>query len=170
MASTWLDSWGTSWGDSWGIQAADPNRLRGTAYGSCSTSANLTSAYVPPAPPIEETGGPGRKSKRVYIERDGQILVFAKPSHAAEFIQAEKAIETVVAKTVTVKRKIKKLKPSVPETVIKIDPLTVLAEKFSLGNVADLVTQHDYEALLHMHIQAMIMQEEDEIEILLMAV
>jgi len=61
MSSTWLDSWGTSWGDAWGEQAADPNRLRGTASGTSTCSATLTMAT---AEVIAITGGDPRRRPR----------------------------------------------------------------------------------------------------------
>jgi hypothetical protein len=148
--SAWGVSWLGSWGNSWG-----------------------------PLHEVDEGGGPGGhrkkkeerpKSKRVYIERDGKILVFAKPTYAAEFIaaeKAEKAQEATVTKKVTRKPVVKKVEP---ETVIEIDVLRVLAEKYELTGVTESVRNHDYETLLALHIHAMIMQEEEDIEILLMAI
>ncbi len=39
--SSWNGNWGESWGGSWGPLGVS-NTLRGTAAGSCSTSATLT--------------------------------------------------------------------------------------------------------------------------------
>ncbi len=118
---------------------------------------------------FKTAGASGNRPKRVYIERDGQILVFAKPSHAAEFIAAEKAtVAPSVIEPKVRKLRTQKLKPSVPETVIQIDVLEILAQKYTLGNASALLANHDYEALLALHIHAMIMQDEEDIELLLL--
>lgn len=184
MASAWGDSWGTAWGDSFGEQSIDPNRLRGTARGTCTvsgyltgtgegfisgtaigtstTTANLTYTQV-------QQGGSG-KSRRVYIERDGQILVFAKPALAAAYIEAEKAQSVVETTTKLPKRLVKpKAKVVQPEAVIEIDVLGILVEKYQLPDVNQYIKNHDYEAILSLYLQAQIMQEEDDLEILLLA-
>lgn len=121
---------------------------------------------VTPVVPVS-TGGPG-KSRRVYLERDGQILVFAKPALAAAYIEAEKASEVTEVK-VKAKRHKPKVKQVQPEAVIQIDVLQVLAEKYALPSVGPLLKNYEYEAVLNLYLQAQIMQEEEDIEILLLA-
>lgn len=109
------------------------------------------------------------RSRRVYIERDGQILVFAKPALAAAYIEAEKAQSVVETTTKLPKRLKPKTKVVQPEAVIEIDVLSILVEKYQLPDVNQYIKNHDYEAILNLYLQAQIMQEEEDIEILLLA-
>ena len=111
------------------------------------------------------------RTRRVYLERDGQILVFAKPALAAAYIEAEKAQEVVVETTTKLPKRLKLKKKEVqqPEAVIEIDVLSMLVEKYQLPDLAPKLASHDYEAILTLYLQAQIMQEDEDIELLLLA-
>lgn len=115
------------------------------------------------------TGGPGRRqlrSRRVYIERDGQILIFPNATQAAAYIQAEKAQEkpVVVEKTTTKKPKKKKVVPFKQPEVIRIDVLQMLMDRFAVSRVPD-----NADDLLDLYRILRDRQDEEDIEILLLA-
>jgi hypothetical protein len=116
------------------------------------------------------TGGPGRRSRRVYVEQDGEILVFPNATHAASYIAAQKEAEKVEqepAKVVQLRQKPKQ-KPKQPETVIRIDVLEVLAAKFAVPVDTALET-HDYDRLTAIYHHLMMLQDEEDVELLLLA-
>ena len=143
--SAWGKSWGKAWGSAWGaIQAA-------------------------------VSGGVGHKrSKRVYLERDGQILVFAKPTHAAEYLAYEKARNQPVIdfqKPAKDKARPHQVKPThAPETSFRLDVLQYLVKQYQLNDVIEqLIAQREYEALLSLYQLAIKRRDEDDIELLLLA-
>lgn len=174
MANSWGTSWGDSWAESWGLAGAS-NKLKGTAYGTSTVSATLTTESVPE----ENQGGAGEGRKlRVYIERDGKILLFPNASQAAAYITAEKEAEkasTVAEKTqvATYKPKSKpKKRIKAPEPqVITIDVLETLLSRFQVvEDLTDLIKQHEWEALISLQTRMLELErEEDDIELLLLA-
>jgi len=128
--------------------------------------------------PVVEGGGKGsgkKRKKRVYVERDGKIYIFANEYQAAAFIQSEEQD----------KPKDKKAAKKAPELVTqpleKIDVGSVkeLADKYSKQQYfTDLLNKNDYDQLVYQYrllltleTQARLIesQDEEEIAILLMA-
>lgn len=116
-------------------------------------------------------GSSASGSKRVYIERDGQILIFEKPAHAAAYISAEKAAEVpadVPKKSLPKRLQAKVASIKQPE-VIQLDILALLAVKFAVPEWQTAVQQHDYEALYQLHQHLLMLQDEEDVELLLLA-
>lgn len=120
-------------------------------------------------------GGIGHKRrKRVFLERDGQVLVFAKPTHAAEYLAAEKARQAPVIefqRTTKDKARPQPAKPAhAPETTFRLDVLQWLVKQYHLNDAIDqLIAQREYEALLSLYRLAIQKRDEDDIELLLLA-
>ncbi len=160
--SSWGLSWGDSWADSWGLVSVDPGAIRGHAYGSCVVVGNLTYTQE------QATGGSG-KSRRVYLERDGQILLFKNAHHAAAYVAAEKAQEKPVEQPKKAPKKVQKVKPISEPIRFNIDVLATYLERYELpSDISDLIQQYEMNALLELYSKALQM-EEDDLEILLLA-
>lgn len=120
-------------------------------------------------------GGIGHKHrKRVFLERDGQILVFAKPTHAAEYLAAEKARRDPVVefrRTTKAKARPQPIKPAhAPETSFRMDVLQWLVKQYQLDEAIErLIAQREYEALLSLYRIAIQKRDEDDVELLLLA-
>lgn len=175
-------------------QAVTPNAgvISITGYAptvaQASSSKNVTPGagvltLVGHAPTVEQSGavlGGGihhpekRRSKRVYLERDGRVLVFATPSRAAAWIAAERAQE-VVRPTTRTKVSAKPLKPRTerlrePEQVVEIDALAKLIDQFRMpDDLTALIERNEYAAMVALYKQAMDRLEEEDIELLLLA-
>lgn len=149
-----MNVWGRAWGDSWGLSW-------GLTY-----EANQEDLTAGP-------GSKGKSRKRVYVEREGRILVFDKPAQAAAYIEAEKVLEASRKAEAPKLKKIKRkqVKAVEPALEIQIDVLEVLAKKYAL-DYQDSLKTHDFESILSIYIEAQLraeMEDEEEIEILLMA-
>lgn len=143
--AAWGVSWLGTWGNSWG-----------------------------PLHEVEEQGGSSKgkptKPKTVYIERDGKILLFRNASHAAAYIAAEKAAEPVVTTKVTKKKVKPKVVPVKQPEVIEIDVLQLLFERFKVEqDLSEMLRAQEFEALLALQKQLLEQQDEEDIEILLLA-
>lgn len=142
--------------------------------GSAAVFSDGTSSGAGPTIPsvgsmgFEMTSGP---KKRYYIKRKGRILLFDTARQADEYMAAEKRAEEVAASaTRSVKRKATaKLAKAAPVETIELAPVTELLSRF-MPNVsaARLVEMRDIEKLLQMQQQALAMQEDEDIEILLL--
>jgi hypothetical protein len=144
--SAWGISWLGSWGSSWG-----------------------------PLHEVEEQGGPGKsgkpKSKRVYLERDGQILLFRNAHHAAAYVAAEKAQEPKLKSTPKRVRKTpNKVRPISEPVRIEIPVLESFVARYELkDNVSELIRKNELDALIALHLKVMQLRDEEDIEILLLA-
>ena len=73
MGSSWGLSWGRSWGNSWGSIAV-PTR-------------------------VVSAGGRGSRRRTVWLEEDGEILVFRNSADAAAYLASQKHYTSATAKT-----------------------------------------------------------------------
>ena len=140
MASAWGNSWYRAWGNSWGLISA----------------ISISAAAA----------GGGRGRKRVFIERDGKLLVFETAAKAAQYIEYEKWQETP--------RKQRKKKPKhIPKpTVIDIKPLenriSVLRDYFEIKEpIRSLIRDDRIDFLLKL---ARKLRDLDDEEILLLLI
>jgi hypothetical protein len=140
-------------------------------------------AKVIPFPtPKEEGGGKGsgkrrKKPKRVYVERDGKIYVFADEGQAQAWVQAveQQQVEPKKAKA----RKEAKELISPPIDKIEIGSAKELAEKYGKQPlITELIRSKEYDELVYQYKMLFALetaarfaelQEEEEITILLMA-
>ena len=130
MASAWGVSWGAYWGNSWGSVATEPSG----------------------------GGGGGKRRRRVYIEREGKILLFDTPRQASNYLQSLKPEVSV------------KVKKKAPEPkVIEIKALQEFAEiKDYQENVVQLIKSNDLEILMSIIFAYENWLEEQNIEVLLL--
>lgn len=139
--------------------------------------------YVPPIVAPQPAGGIGhggkKKKKHVYIERDGEILLFKNNYDAAAYVSAEKAIdkareqarESVYGGQIPLKPKAK------PEPFQKID-ISAL-ERFYAEQIdalkarqmlVSLMARQEFDILMQMQIEMQArMREEDDLEVILLA-
>lgn len=142
----------------------------------------LLALCVPTPVPSEDTqptGGIGhggkKKSKRVYIERDGKVLVFANASRAAAFVQNEKQQEqqeqkptlTIVPQA-TIAEKPKATHQ--PIEIVEYDAIAGLVAAFRLSeDISALIQAHELDALMALYFEAERLRDEEDIELLLLA-
>lgn len=94
--------------------------------------------------------GKGGKSRRVYIERDGKLLLFQSAANASAFVEAEKAIEKAREPDSPV------LKPSKPRAIPKPQEIDVKAlkafyddlEARKQQSISELIRLEDFDRLL----------------------
>lgn len=122
-------------------------------------------------------GGKKRK-KQVYIERDGEILLFKNNTDAAAYVAAEKAIEKAQqqARESIYSGQLPVKPPSKPEPYQKID-ITAL-EAFYAAQidalkakqmVLSLMARQEFDILMQMQIEMQArMREEDDLEVILL--
>lgn len=103
-----------------------------------------------------------RKSSKVFIEEDGEILVFQSAAAAAEYINANKVTSVDFKK----KKKPRKVEP----VRIPIEEADIYLEKFGYDfTVRQLVSLGDIETLLMIAKKVIEWQEDEDILILLLA-
>lgn len=152
--NSWSRAWGTSWGLSWGLtyEANQEDLLTGG---------------------IGRGGKGKKKSSRVYLERDGKILVFANASRAASYVAAEKHAETEKPTHTIAPKRAKKAEVRAihqPVQEIAYDAIAALVEQYSLiPDIHALIRRHEIDALMALYAEAMRLQDEEDIELLLMA-
>lgn len=126
----------------------------------------------------QETGGAGaNRPKRVYIERDGKILVFANASRAANYISAEKKDEAhkAVERPTSVEAPQAPKRAEVraihqPQEIIAYDAIAGLIESFNLAkDISALIQRHELDAIMALYQKARELQDEEDIELLLLA-
>lgn len=116
--------------------------------------------------------------RKWYVKRGKQILIFEDAQEADAFIEAEKqADEAIKAAQKTSRRARKRLRERVytsldaklPE-VVQIDMLGVLVEQYAIPvDLPRLIANQDLEELVRIALLAQDMQDEDDIEMLLLA-
>ena len=134
--------------------------------------------------PEEITGGIGHggkskqaKKKAVFLERDGKVLVFANATRAASYIAAEKQAEVVqdaekpasaVAPQAPIKAEVKAIHQ--PVEIIAYDAIAALVQSFALvSDLSALIQAHELDAVMALYQQARDLQDEEDIELLLLA-
>lgn len=139
----------------------------------------LTGSVSPPVP-VEVVGGGighGSRKKSVFIERDGKVLVFANATRAASYIAAEKQAEVVqeaekpasaVAPQAPIKAEVKSIHQ--PVEIIAYDAIAALVQSFALvSDLSALIQAHELDSVMALYQQARDLQDEEDIELLLLA-
>lgn len=110
-------------------------------------------------------------SRKWYVRRKKQILVFQTAQEADDYLDAEKAAQEAIDKAQkTSRRARKRLRDKIlaKPKAIDLDQLESLAERYSFTvDLPQLVLNQDYERLLYLYQQALELQEEEDIEVLL---
>jgi hypothetical protein len=134
----------------------------------------LTGSVAPPVP-VEVIGGGighGGRKKPVFIERDGKVLVFASAAKAASYVAAEKAVEPVfepVAEQQPVRAKPAEVAARPVET-IAFDAIADLLRSFNLApDITAQIQRHELDAVMALYQRARDLQDEEDIELLLLA-
>ena len=128
------------------------------------------------AKPVVAGGGIGKKRKRVYIERDGELFLFDNASDAAAFSEATKVIEKAKASA--------KASPAPQKAVQKAQKVLAKAEPQKIdvkalesfiqslqiqASVSELLAKNEMDMLLSLYMRLKAQQdEEDDIETLLL--
>ena len=147
MASAWGSSWGSAWGNAWG--AID------SATQTFSAEVEL-------------------KLKRWYIKRKKQILVFNTAQEADDYVealeQAEKAIQEAQKTSRRARQRLRRNIVTVePIQTVDIDLLSDAVSRFDLPTLPNLIEQQDFARFMQILAIAQEMQEEEDIELLLLA-
>lgn len=119
-----------------------------------------------------DPGGP----KKTFIQRGKRYLIFATRQDAADYLATESAAETAIADAQrTSRRARKRLKDRITRAApvpqaIETDQLALLVDRFDLPfDLPALFAQDDIDSVLLAHAAAMFAQDEDDIELLLLA-
>jgi hypothetical protein len=120
------------------------------------------------------SAGPHKKKKRVFIEKDGELLIFDNATQAAQYVQAEKeqelAVKNADSSVIRPLRKDKKRKPNPEPQVIKIDALEGLIRHFRMANdLTEMIERQELDAILALQRKLWEMQDEEDVELLLLA-
>lgn len=107
-----------------------------------------------------------RPAKRFYVKRKKQILVFASAEEADAFLAAEQTERKPSRRA----RKRVMAKVTQPQQVVELPKVEQLAERFDLPGLPELLAQQDWARVLEIYAQAMQRLDDEEVELLLMAV
>ena len=128
-------------------------------------------AYAGDEPPVVATSNYGFEmsaGKRYYIKRKGKILLFNSAEHADEYLETEQQA-TVVKSRGAKKRIAAKLVKVAPIETIELEPVTELLSRYMPDvSLPNLLKMRDIEQVLKMQHQALQMQDDEDIELLLM--
>lgn len=114
------------------------------------------------------------ESRRVYLKRGKQILLFNNAAEADRYEEAEQLANEAIAKAQS-KRAIKRLKAKViqvapPVELIDTGVLVDLMSAYQVPiNLPQLLAEQDYSQLAQIYLRLREQQEEDDIEALLLA-
>lgn len=128
-----------------------------------------------PQPPVEATfSAEIDLSRKWYVRRGKKIHLFSSGSDADAFIEAqEQADKAITEAQKTSRRARKRLREKIvtvdPIQTVDIDLLSKAVEYFSLPPLPDLLAQQDFERVMQIMAMAQEMQDEEEIELLLLA-
>jgi hypothetical protein len=114
------------------------------------------------------------ESRRVYLKRGKQILLFNNVAEADRYEEAERIADEAIAKAQS-KRAVKRLKAKViqvapPVELIDTEALLSLLNAYQEAiNLPQLMAEQDYSQLAQIYLRLREQQEEDDIEALLLA-
>lgn len=128
-------------------------------------------AYAGDTPPVVATSNYGFEmsaGKRYYIKRKGKILLFDSAEQADDYLAVEQQA-TVVTSRGAKKRIAAKLVKVAPIETIELEPVTELLSRYMPDvSLPNLLKMRDIEQVLKMQQQALLMQDDEDIELLLM--
>ena len=128
-----------------------------------------------PQPPVEATfSAEIDLSRKWYVRRGKKIHLFSSGSDADAFIEAQEQADKAIAEAKkTSRRARKRLREKIvtvdPIQTVDIDLLSKAVEYFSLPPLPDLLAQQDFERVMQIMAMAQEMQDEEDIELLLLA-
>ena len=103
---------------------------------------------------------------KAYLKRENEILVFDSEAEKQAFIDAEEQAKTAINRAA--RRKVIATKPK--PVIVDLTTVKQEAKQYEIpGNIQALLAQHDYSRILEIHLMVMEMQEEDDLELLLLA-
>ena len=106
--------------------------------------------------------------KRYYIKRKGKILLFDSAEQADDYLAVEQQA-TVVTSRGAKKRIAAKLVKVAPIETIELEPVTELLSRYMPEvSLPNLLKMRDIEQVIAMQQQALMMQDDEDIELLLM--
>ncbi len=127
----------------------------------------------PPVDPPIESGIPTNEVGKVYVRRGKKILLFNTPQEADQYLVAEQAANEAIERAQkTSRRARKRLKEKIYPAADSIDLVEIekLAVNFDAPfDVSKLFKEQDYEELVRIAEVLRQMQDEEEIELLLIA-
>lgn len=183
--ATSFRGWGSSWLDSWGSIAVDPNAMMGSASFAINASLQVNSGEMQGSASfridaILGVGEPRFSAEVVlkrpyYVKRGKKLHIFATADDADRFLEAESAandaIERAKDSSRQAKRRLKKrVYRAVEHETVDIDLLGQLADKYAIkADIPALIAEQDYMQLVALSLLAMQMQEDEDIELLLLA-
>ena len=128
-----------------------------------------------PQPPVEATfSAEIDLSRKWYVRRGKKIHLFRSGSDADAFIEAQEQADKAIAEAQkTSRRARKRLREKIvtvdPIQTVDIDLLSKAVEYFSLPPLPDLLAQQDFERVMQIMAMAQEMQDDEDIEMLLLA-
>lgn len=128
-----------------------------------------------PQPPVEATfSAEIDLSRKWYVRRGKKIHLFSSGSDADAFIEAQEQADKAIAEAQkTSRRARKRLREKIvtvdPIQTVDIDLLSKAVEYFSLPPLPDLLAQQDFERVMQIMAMAQEMQDEEDLEMLLLA-
>jgi len=128
-------------------------------------------AYAGDEPPVVASSNHGftmSVGMRYYIKRKGKILLFNSAEQADEYLATEQ--QAAVVKSRGAKKRIAaKLVKVAPIESIELEPVTELLSRYMPDvSLPNLLKMHDIEQVLAMQHRALMMQDDEDIELLLM--
>ena len=114
------------------------------------------------------------ESRRVYLKRGKQILLFNSVAEADNYEEAERIANEAIAKAQS-KRAVKRLKAKViqvapPVETIDTGVLVDLLSAYQMPiNLPQLMAEQDYSQLAQIYLRLREQQEEEDLEVLLLA-
>ena len=114
------------------------------------------------------------ESRRVYLKRGKQILLFNNVAEADNYEEAERIANEAIAKAQS-KRAVKRLKAKViqvapPVETIDTGVLVDLLSAYQMPiNLPQLMAEQDYSQLAQIYLRLREQQEEEDLEVLLLA-
>jgi hypothetical protein len=108
-----------------------------------------------------------------YVRRGKRLHIFSSANDADAFIDAQEKAEALI-KAKTSRRARQKVRQRIvtitPEQTVEITWLAQLVSLYSIPvNLPELLAQQDFERVMQIYAQAMAMQEDDDLVMLLMA-
>lgn len=109
--------------------------------------------------------------RKWYVRRGKKLHIFNTAQEADTFIEAEQEAETLAAQK-TSRRARKRLREKLytaPAQTIDIGGLSTLFDRYKLEDPQALIAKQDFDALMRIYAQALELQDEEDLEMLLLA-
>lgn len=113
--------------------------------------------------------------RKWYVKRGKRILIFASANDADAFLDSEQAAKDAIEQAQKTSRRARKRFAAKVYTVkpleeVDIGPLSGMAQHFGMAvDLPALYAQQNYARVLEIYAQAMLLQDEEDVELLLLA-